>query len=96
MVCEINFNSDSTKNSGDWIELYNTTGSDISLANYIFSNKEFYNKYVMGQDAIVPANGYLIVAEDITAFNTVYPAVANVIGNTGFSLYNDGDSIIIS
>ena len=95
VVSEVNFNSDSTKNSGDWIELYNTTGSDITLANFTFSNKEFYNKYMMGQDAIVPANGYLIIAEDITAFNTVYPAISNVIGNIGFSLYNDGDSIII-
>ncbi|MBK8345879.1 MAG: lamin tail domain-containing protein [Bacteroidetes bacterium] len=48
VVSEINFNSDSTKNSGDWIELYNTTGSDISLSNYIFSNKEFYNKDFYG------------------------------------------------
>jgi hypothetical protein len=93
VVSEINYNSDSTANSGDWIEFHNTTGTAISLHNYTFSNKEFYNKYIFGQDAIIPAGGYLVVAESKSTFLSVHPGITNVIGDFGFSLYNNGDSI---
>ena len=95
VVSEINYNSDSTMNSGDWIELHNTLGVDISLHEYFLTNKQFYQKFTFPVEAVIPANGYLVVAEDIAVFNAKHPSVDNVIGSLAFGLNNYGDSLTL-
>ena len=49
----------------DWIELYNNTSSPISLENYFLSNTDtFLHKWELPADAVIPANGYLIIWAD--------------------------------
>ena len=52
-----------------------------------------YNTFTFPVGTVIPANGYLVVAEDLAQFKAVYPQVTNVIGTLGFSLSNTGDQI---
>lgn len=46
----------------DWVELQNTTDADISLDGFALTDDETdFDKANLGQDAVVPANGYLLV-----------------------------------
>ena len=95
MISEVNYNSNTSVNSGDWIELYNPTAVDIVLTSYQIGNKEFYTNYKIGDNVVLPAGGYLVVAENLAQFSAVYPGVTNVVGDMVFNFSNDGDSIVL-
>ncbi len=96
VISEINYNSASTFNSGDWVELHNTSGVTIDISDYIFSNNDFYNTFKIPTNTFIDGNGYLVIAENKAEFLIQHPAVTNVIGNFIFKLENDGDSICLA
>ena len=95
VISEVNYNSDSTMNSGDWVELHNTADVDIDVSNYVLRTPIYYNKYAIPAGTIIPANGYLVLAEDTTQFFAQHPGVTDVVGPFVFHLENDGDSLIL-
>ena len=57
--------ADQDEEFDDWIELFNTTNSDIDLTGYFLSdNSANLDKYDIPEGTIIPANGYLIVWAD--------------------------------
>ncbi|MFK7982078.1 MAG: CotH kinase family protein [Saprospiraceae bacterium] len=57
--------ADQDEEFDDWIELFNTTNSDIDLTGYFLSdNSENLDKYDIPDGTIISANGYLIVWAD--------------------------------
>jgi len=57
--------SDQDGDFDDWIELYNNTNTDVPLSNYFLSDTaSFMHKWELPIDAIIPANGYLIIWAD--------------------------------
>jgi spore coat protein CotH len=76
----------------DWVELYNKTNQAISLAGaYISDDKVFPQKFTLPANAIIPANGYLIVwcDDDSTNKTDVQP-------HTNFKLSNNGEAVILT
>ena len=96
VISEINFNNDSTLNAGDWVELHNISDVDIYLGGYQFGNEVFYNKYTLPQGTMIPADGFLVLAQDTAQFKNIHPDVDNFIGPFVFSLQNEGDSISLT
>ena len=94
-ISELNYHSDSTADAGDWLELYNNSYLTINLSDYTIQNRFIFNKYTFPQNTVIPAYGYLVIAENKNKFQTIHPDVTNVIGDLGFDLKNDNDSIII-
>ncbi len=45
----------------DWVELYNTTGSDILLNGWYLSDSNNFYKWAFPEGTVIPANGYLLV-----------------------------------
>lgn len=43
---------------GEYVELYNTTNTEISLANWVI--KDNHTKFYFPSNAVIPANGYVI------------------------------------
>ena len=41
----------------------------------------------------IPANGYLVLAQDQSAFSAQFPTVSNVIGDLGFGLAGSGERV---
>lgn len=104
VISEIMNNSSKDKPSEDWIELYNPTGSDISLANWkicdnmdlLFwentidiANVDSSEMFIIPANTILKAGGYLVLCRNINSFKSAYPAVTNCIGNFPFGI--DGD-----
>jgi hypothetical protein len=94
-ISEINYNPDPTVDGGNWIELHNFGSTDMDLTAWHIKSKNHYDKFSFEDHTIIPPNGYLVVCENMTLFNSMYPQVQNVVGGTGFVWSNKYDSIRI-
>ncbi len=77
----------------DWVELYNTTGKDISLNGFALSDKE--NDPVMWrfpQDAVIPAHGYYLVF----CSGKDRLLAAGKISHTNFRLSAERETVVLS
>src|SRR5687768_13304803 len=75
IVNEINYNSDSTTESGDWFELFNTSSSDVNIGGWSIRDSDNANIYTFLPGTVVSGSGYLVVVNDIPAFTAFYPTV---------------------
>src|SRR5262249_48184644 len=73
----------------EYLELRNTTGSDIVLANWTFSNAI---DYIFRAGAVVHANGYVVVAGDPALVQSTY-GITGVLGPYSRKLSNNSDEI---
>ncbi|MEO8086428.1 MAG: CotH kinase family protein, partial [Bacteroidota bacterium] len=90
---EINYNSDSTGNSGDWIELHNLNSVSLDISGWKLRDDNDHHEFIFPVTTTIAANGYLVIAEDTAKFHIQHPAVSNVIGQTGFNLSDGGDLV---
>ncbi|MCB0035162.1 MAG: lamin tail domain-containing protein [Anaerolineales bacterium] len=75
------------KNFSDWIELHNTTGSEINVGGYYLSDDPGWKrKWRIPWGTKIPANGYLLIWAD--GENTGF--------HTNFKLDIDGEVVIFS
>ncbi|TAH42231.1 MAG: T9SS type A sorting domain-containing protein [Bacteroidetes bacterium] len=92
-ISEFNYHSDSTFDSGDWIELFNYGSSEIDLSGWKFRDEEENHVFTIPTGTKIPSNSYLVLSEDTSRFDLIYPDVRNRIGQFEFSLNNSGDEI---
>jgi len=91
MASNQNTVADNAGEYSDWIELHNTTGTSIDLANYYltddYSNlKKFRFTSASGQ-VVVPANGYLLIWAS--------SATGRGVKHTSFSLSAEGEEVAL-
>lgn len=101
--------SDDKKDSpeGDWIELHNTTGKDISLGNWKLCDKGdiFYwenlievnnvdssDLFIFPSNTVLKTGQYLVVCRELDLFKAARPQVENCIGGLTFGL--NGEDVI--
>jgi len=90
---EINYNSEPSLNAGDWLEIYNYGNLPINLSNWYVKDAKDNNRFDFPLNRIIQPNQRLVLVEDSALFASVHPNVTNFIGNLGFGLGNDGDSL---
>ena len=86
---------------GEWVELYNTTDSEIDLKNYYLEDDPdkgdhtiiIDNTRTKSGDTLIPANGYLVVYLKNTAGAGSVGAILNNEGDT-LSFYNKDDQLL--
>ena len=93
VINEINYNSASSFNTEDWIELYNNNGSAVDLSGWIFKDSDDNHIYTLPQGTLLNANGYLVLCIDTTLFKPLFPEVNNFVGNIGFGLSGSGELV---
>ncbi len=96
VINEINYNSNDQNNPGDWIELYNTTNANIDLSGWKFYDSE--NVYAIPSNTMLPKNGFLVLAQDINLFTSIFPHLqqgTNVVGGFNFALNSGGERIAL-
>lgn len=94
VINEINYNSDNNFfDPGDWVELHNPTSSPVNISGYSFYDNG--NEFVIPSGTVIPAFGFFILAEDKTAFTTLFNSLpaGSVIGDFGFGLSSGGERI---
>jgi hypothetical protein len=80
-----------TARAGKWIELKNRTASPVDLTGWAFTEGVDY-KFPAG--TLLPANGYLVVAENPTAVMSIHGLAANqVLGPWSGSLSGSGETL---
>jgi len=93
VINEINYHSGEAENPGDWIELYNQKDEIIDISDWILKDDNDENIFDFPSGYEIEPNGYLVVCEDLAAFELVFKDSINVIGNLGFGLSNGGETI---
>jgi hypothetical protein len=93
-VTEINYNSDSTKNSADWFEIYNYGSSTVDLSLFRLRDSSATGLYLVQPGVTIAPGGYLVFCSDTQAFDAIYN-ITNRIGNLGYNLGNGGDGVRI-
>ena len=93
-ICSSNKRSlvDENVGSPDWIELYNSSESEINLAGYALSdNYRSLHKFVFDETAVIAPHGYLVVfcGDNNGSRRTEVPC-------TGFGLSKNGDYLFMT
>ena len=92
-VSELNYNSDSAYNAGDWIELHNYGNTSLNISGWKLSDQSDKHTFTFPTGTVLAANGYLVITEDSIKFKSQFPTVNNRIGALGFNFSNGGDQI---
>jgi hypothetical protein len=95
VINEINYNSSPDFDPGDWVELYNPQSYDLDISNWVFKDEDDLHAYVFNTGTVIPAHGYIVIANDMIAFHALFPSVTNYVGPMGFGLAGGGELIRI-
>ncbi|MCK5598490.1 lamin tail domain-containing protein [bacterium] len=97
VINEISWMGTSASTSDEWIEFYNTTGSDIDIANWSIYGADTgvtLNFSVADGESttVIPAGGYLVYANDVNVFTS---GATEEIWDATIGLNVGGDEIIL-
>ncbi|MCK4448016.1 MAG: lamin tail domain-containing protein [Candidatus Marinimicrobia bacterium] len=95
VINEINYDSDADYDTEDWVEIYNNSESDISLAGWKLKDSNDENIFEFRQNTTLKQDSYLVICYDTTAFNALFADVDNYTGNINFKFGNEGDAVRI-
>jgi hypothetical protein len=93
VINEINYNSSPTKDTKDWVELYNAGSTAVNLKNWVVSDGLPATGFVFTSDLILAPGMYVVVCRDNAAFRLIRPEVLNSTGDLNFGLSSQGDDI---
>lgn len=93
VVSEINYNSNSDYEMGEWIELFNNGVTAVDLSYWqLQDGSGAYTYHFPGAVKLEPGD-YLVVAQDVDKVTAIHPDVTNIIGGYFFDWNNEGDII---
>jgi hypothetical protein len=93
VVSEFNYNSSSTLDAHDWVELHNYSTLPVNISGWQIKDQDENDAFTFPIGTVIAPNSYLVVVSDTDAFAAAYPAVSNYIGPLGFDFSNSGDQI---
>ena len=93
VINEINYNSALSFDPGDWVELYNPQEYPLDISGWVFKDEDDLHAYAFSQGTVIESEGYIVIAFDMTAFHSLFPAVTNYVGPMGFGLAGGGELI---
>ncbi len=73
----------------EWVELHNLTDTEVDLSGWELTRGV---NFIFPDGVAIPAHGYLVVAADLTAFQSLYPEITAIGGWEG-RLSNASESI---
>jgi len=89
VINEINYKSSDHFDPGDWLELHNNSDQAIDLSDWELSDNN--NSYSIPAGTVVPARGYLVLCQDLSSFQSLFPAVSGALGDIGFGFSGSGE-----
>jgi hypothetical protein len=95
IVSEINFNSHTKADAGDWIELWNKGAYDVDISRWLLQDNNINDTFLIPVNTILNAGARLVLVNDSSKFKTIFPAVRNFTGNFSFGLSSLADQIVI-
>ena len=93
-ISELNYHPDSTRNSGDWIELLNFGDELIDLTGYTFSDGQIDQQYTIPNGTTLMPGQRLVIAEDTLKFHQQHPGLS-IVGPLAFEFSNAGETLSV-
>jgi hypothetical protein len=95
LISEINYNSDTLLNMGEYVELLNNSSTAINLTGwYLQDGKDTVtNKFYFLQNTILNPGAYILVSNDTASLHKYHGVLPNEKGNFTFNLSNGGEII---
>jgi len=91
---EINYHSDSVKNAGDWIEIYNPADYAVDISDWYFNDNVVYHKYLFATGTEINPGEYIVLASDSTNFSERFPDIQPN-GYLDFDFSNTGEELVL-
>jgi len=94
VINEIHYDADPKTNFVEFIELLNTNETDLAVGGYTFADGIIFE---FPQGTVIPATGYVILAENPADLATVFPGIpeeTQVFQYQG-SLAGDGETVVL-
>ncbi|MEI6766400.1 MAG: lamin tail domain-containing protein [Bacteroidota bacterium] len=88
---EVNYNSSSTADAGDWAEIHNTTAYPIDLSGWKFTDDNDQHIFTIQPNTVLQGKGYLVLFRDSLKFTSQHPLVTDKCGPFSFGLSSAGD-----
>ena len=91
VINEINYHPDTDAEREEYVELYNTGATSVTLTNWRFVQGI---TYTFAPGTILPSHGYLVVARDRARIISLF-GIANVVGDFTGQLDNGGEWVTL-
>jgi len=77
LINEVEYDTPGNENEAEWFEIYNPTSWDVNIENWTITEAVWAssNKTFTFSSQTIPAWGYIIVTNETTDFQLVYPGV---------------------
>lgn len=95
IISEINYNSDSTRNAGDWVEIRNNSSSPADISGYWLRDNDWFHRFDIPTGTVLAPGGHLVIYESKSKFTEEHPNVTNAIGPLDFKFDNVTDEIYL-
>ena len=93
VINEINYNASPDFDPGDWVELYNPMDHPVNVSGWVFKDEDDLHAFTFPSGTEISSEGYIVIANDMTGFHNLFPAVTNYVGSMGFGLAGGGELI---
>ncbi|MFN0201414.1 MAG: lamin tail domain-containing protein [Bacteroidia bacterium] len=94
-VSEVNYQSEMSRDAGDWVEFYNYGTSPIPLNQWYFTDEDSTHIFHFPPNKILNPNEFYVVVRDSAKFMAEHPGITNFIGGMNFGLGDSTDKIKI-
>ena len=99
IINEINYNSNDSFDSDDWVEFYNPKRFAIDMSGWVFKDNNDNHSFTFPQNTFIDSMNYIVLCKDMEKFGKLFPDVDNCIGSfggdNGFGLSGSGELIRI-
>ncbi|MFC1508306.1 lamin tail domain-containing protein [Candidatus Omnitrophota bacterium] len=93
VINEINYNSASDFDPGDWVELHSLYDVPIDISGWVFKDDDDAHGYIFPPGTRIEPNGYLVLCREETLFHRLFPDIETCAGSFGFGLNDGGEHI---
>lgn len=94
-ISELNYHPDSTRNSGDWLELLNFGDASIDLSAWTFTDGQPNHEFKFPTGTVLTPGERMVVAEDTLKFHQQHPGLP-VAGPLDFEFSNATETLMLS
>ncbi|HVO73303.1 MAG TPA: CotH kinase family protein [Ignavibacteriaceae bacterium] len=95
VINEINYNSSSSFDPDDWIELCNAAKEAIDISGWVFMDENRTPSFVMNPGTVLQPDSYIVITKDSKLFNSIFPTVNNYAGDMSNGLSGGGEALFL-
>lgn len=95
VINEINYASSLSRNTEDWVELYNRSLGPVDLSGWTLWDKSSGEEYEIPPRTVLQPKQYMVFSRHLPDFKRFYPEMKNLRGELPFGIDGSGDGIAL-